>query len=136
VAAAYCPVAVPLHPRTLKCIRAAGIEPRTIDLLPPLSYLQILALESRARFIITDSGGMQKEAYFMHVPCITTRDETEWIETLENGCNVLTGSDEQSILGAAARAAQAGPWSNPYGDGRSCEVVLRTIQARYSPSMT
>lgn len=75
---------------------------------------------------------MQKEAYFAKVPCITTRDETEWIETLAKGCNVLTGADSQAILAAANNVGSAGPWESPYGDGNSCDIILSTIQQRLS----
>jgi UDP-GlcNAc3NAcA epimerase len=136
IASDSCQVVLPLHPRTLKCIEAAGIQPGAITLLPPVSYLEMLLLESRARFIVTDSGGVQKEAYFVKVPCITTRDETEWVETLENGCNVLTGADTQAILAAANNVASAGPWGTPYGDGNSCGIILRTIAQKLKPHLS
>lgn len=128
VARETCPVVLPMHPRTRKCVESAGVRLNSISLLPPASYLDMLLLESRARFIITDSGGVQKEAYFAHVPCITTRDETEWVETLENGCNVLVGADLRAIKAAVANAPNAGPWSTPYGSGDSCEVILRAVR--------
>ena len=131
-----CQVVLPLHPRTLKCIESAGIGLGAITLLPPVSYLEMLLLESRARFIVTDSGGVQKEAYFVKVPCITTRDETEWIETLENGCNVLTGADSQAILAAANGVGSAGPWKHPYGDGNSCDIILNTIMQKLPPRLS
>ncbi len=74
----------------------------------------MLLLEGRARFVLTDSGGVQKEAYFLKVPCITVRDETEWKETLENNCNVLTGCCEDKIAAAAAAVDRAGPWTALY----------------------
>jgi UDP-N-acetylglucosamine 2-epimerase len=89
----------------------------------------MLILEGRARFILTDSGGVQKEAYFARVPCITMRDETEWVETLGNGCNVLAGADEDCIVAAASRHSEAGPWAMSYGDGHAGEAVLRAIEA-------
>jgi UDP-GlcNAc3NAcA epimerase len=127
IARETCPVVLPLHPRTRRCVKSAGIRLDAVTLLPPASYLDMLLLENRARFIITDSGGVQKEAYFAHVPCITARDETEWIETLENGCNVLVGADPRAIKAAVADAPNAGPWSTPYGSGDSCEVILRIL---------
>jgi UDP-GlcNAc3NAcA epimerase len=87
----------------------------------------MLLLESRARFILTDSGGVQKEAYFAKAPCITLRDETEWIETLENRCNILTGANEEKILAAAAGVAGAGPWTNAYGEGDAGAAILNAL---------
>jgi UDP-N-acetylglucosamine 2-epimerase len=87
----------------------------------------MLWMEQRARLILTDSGGVQKEAYFMKVPCITLREETEWTETLENGCNVLTGADSEKIIAAAARAGSAGPWSTPYGSGDAGPQTLQVL---------
>lgn len=125
-----CPIVLPLHPRTKKCIEAAGVQLEAVSVLRPVSYLEMLALENRACFIVTDSGGVQKEAYFAQVPCITTRDETEWVETLSNRCNVLTGVDRKAIIDAARSSGSAGPWGYPYGHGNSCEIMLRTLQAK------
>ena len=86
-------------------------------------------METRARLILTDSGGVQKEAYFAQVPCVTMRDETEWVETLENGCNVLAGADEDRIVEAARRHPEVGPWTMSYGDGHAGEAVLRAIES-------
>jgi UDP-N-acetylglucosamine 2-epimerase len=90
----------------------------------------MLLLEGRARLILTDSGGVQKEAYFFRVPCITLRDETEWVETLENGCNVLTGANEEQIVQAAAAIGNAGPWTAAYGDGYAGPAILDALAAR------
>ena len=127
IARDICTVVFPMHPRTRKYLDRAGIQFHAVTVLPPVSYLEMLLLESRACFIVTDSGGVQKEAYFVQVPCITARDETEWVETLENNCNVLTGADERAILAAAANVGTVGPWLNPYGNGNSCEVILRSL---------
>lgn len=121
-----CPVVLPLHPRTRKCLTASGWTSRAVHVIPPCSYLEMMLLESRARFILTDSGGVQKEAYFVKVPCITLRDETEWSETLQNRCNVLAGADTEKIVAAAEKAGQAGPWTAVYGDG---DAGLNTIAA-------
>jgi UDP-GlcNAc3NAcA epimerase len=129
VAESICPVVVPLHPRTRKCIAAINWCPKAVSVIPPCSYLEMILLESRARFILTDSGGVQKEAYFVKVPCVTLRDETEWSETLENGCNVLTGADPDKIFCASASTAKAGPWTAVYGDGRAGLKVLAALDS-------
>ncbi len=126
IAETVCPVVLPLHPRTRKVLMASGWTGRAIHVIPPCSYLEMMLLESRARFILTDSGGVQKEAYFVKVPCITLRDETEWSETLQNRCNVLAGADQEKIVAAAGNAGHAGPWTAVYGDG---EAGLNTIAA-------
>lgn len=132
IAAEICPVVLPLHPRTDKILAELGWKPKALSIIPPVSYLDMLLLEGRARFILTDSGGVQKEAYFVHAPCITLREDTEWQETLENNCNVLTGVDPIRIKEAAARAAMAGPWTAVYGDGRAGEKILEALSTRQS----
>ena len=112
-----CPVVMPMHPRTAARLASMAWHPAAISVVAPLSYLDMLLLEMRARFILTDSGGVQKEAYFAKTPCITLRDETEWVETLHDNCNVLVGSDADRILSAVAATPAAGPWSAAYGDG-------------------
>jgi len=95
--------------------------------LPPVSYPQMLLLESRARFILTDSGGEQKKAYSFRRPCITMRDETEWTETLENHCNVLAGADRSPIVAAAAGVSAAGPWLAKYCEGNAGALVAGAL---------
>jgi UDP-GlcNAc3NAcA epimerase len=128
IAKTICPVLLPLHPRTLHRLNNDGWKPSSVECCQPLSYCEMITLEARARFILTDSGGVQKEAYFVRVPCITLRDETEWVETLENGCNVLVGADEDRIVEAAGRHCEAGPWNPHYGEGHAAEAVLRAIE--------
>jgi UDP-GlcNAc3NAcA epimerase len=128
IAESICPVLLPLHPRTRKTLDAEGWSPRYLTLAGPVSYLEMLFLENRAGMILTDSGGVQKEAYFARVPCITLRDETEWVETLANRCNVIVGADPDRILQAARDAGQAGPWESLYGGGDAGGAVLQAIQ--------
>jgi UDP-GlcNAc3NAcA epimerase len=130
IAKEQCPVVLPLHPRTSAKLRELGWSVGSVTVVPPVGYLEMLLLEGRARFILTDSGGVQKEAYFAKVPCVTMRDETEWVETLANRCNVLTGADEGRIRDAASRAAESGPWTDLYGDGSAGEAILRTLMER------
>jgi UDP-GlcNAc3NAcA epimerase len=130
IAAERCPVVLPLHPRTAAKLRETGWTPRALTIMEPVSYLEMLLLEGRARFILTDSGGVQKEAYFAKVPCITMRDETEWVETLANRCNVLTGAAEDRIVDAATATENAGPWTDLYGDGAAGEAILRALLER------
>ena len=133
IARTVCPVVWPVHPRTRKRLSDLGWSTGSVSTIQPVSYLEMLLLEGRARFILTDSGGVQKEAYFLKVPCITLRDETEWQETLENGCNVLAGCCEEKILRAAESINQAGPWAAIYGDGHAGEAILDALP-RAEPS--
>jgi UDP-GlcNAc3NAcA epimerase len=128
IAERVCPVVLPLHPRTRQCMASAGYSVRAVQVLPPCSYLDMILLETRARFILTDSGGVQKEAYFVQVPCITLRDETEWVETLENCCNVLAGADERAILRAVESCSSAGPWTAAYGDGTAGNQIVEILR--------
>jgi len=96
----------PCHPRTEKQLRVAGLWDmlgRRVKVIKPLGYLDMLLLEKNARVILTDSGGVQKEAYMLKVPCVTIRDETEWVETTADGWNVLTGADTIGIIRAIDR---------------------------------
>ena len=87
--AATLPIVLPLHPRTANRMKAAGLAFNKVRTIPPVGYLDMVALESQAALIATDSGGVQKEAFFYHVPCVTLRDETEWVELVELGWNRL-----------------------------------------------
>jgi UDP-GlcNAc3NAcA epimerase len=130
IAESICPVVLPLHPRTQKVLDASGWTARAITVTAPLSYFEMLLLEGRAKLILTDSGGVQKEAYFAEAPCVTLRDETEWVETLENGCNVLAGADADRIVGAARDASSAGPWTALYGDGSAGDKIIAALRNR------
>jgi UDP-GlcNAc3NAcA epimerase len=127
IARTVCPVVWPVHPRTRKRLAQLDLALGATIAIDPVSYLDMLLLESRARMVLTDSGGVQKEAYFFRVPCITLRDETEWQETLKNRCNVLAGADKDAIV-AAARVDAAGPWTAEYGDGHAGDAILNAIE--------
>jgi len=124
------PIVLPLHPRTRKTL-GAGLERigGSVRAIGPVPYLDMLLLEKNCRMILTDSGGVQKEAYWFGVPCITLRDETEWVELVEAGCNRLVGGRTEAILAAvgAFEAADAQmPTDRPeglYGDGRSADRI-------------
>jgi UDP-N-acetylglucosamine 2-epimerase (non-hydrolysing)/UDP-GlcNAc3NAcA epimerase len=123
------PVVLPLHPRTRARLEAAGLLERTaagVTLLPPLGPLAFAALLTRARAVLTDSGGVQKEAYLAGVPCVTLRDSTEWVETVQAGWNVLVDLDSAA---AQAALAQAPPSQRPplYGDGRAADRVVAAM---------
>ena len=129
------PVVLPLHPRTRARLEAAGLLARVeagMTVLPPLGYLAFGALLLRARAVLTDSGGVQKEAYLAGVPCITLRDTTEWVETVAAGWNVLVDLDAGAARAALARDP---PRARPqlYGDGHAAERVvaaMATLPAR------
>ena len=103
------PVVFPIHPRTRRVISEAGLvlEPH-VRLIDPLGYLDMVTVSASARLILTDSGGLQKEAYWLGVPCVTLRDETEWVETVDAGWNTLVGSHDERIVEAALTFARAG----------------------------
>ncbi len=121
------PVVIPLHPRTRKIINAAGFGAGNLQIIEPVSYLDMLLLEKQAKVILTDSGGVQKEAYWMKVPCITLRDETEWTETVESGWNVLAGADTDKIVDLA-RACECPAGQEPlFGDGHASEKIVAAL---------
>jgi len=126
--AADMPVVFPAHPRTRKCVAEHGLEQvcRDVRMIEPVSFLDMVRLEQDARVVLTDSGGVQKEAYFHGVPCVTLRDETEWVETLEHGWNVLTGSNADAIV-KAARNATPGSEMDEYGDGNAAGKIVEIL---------
>lgn len=126
------PVVFPLRPRTRKLLEHYGLGRylATLTVVEPLSFLDMVALEQAAKVILTDSGGVQKEAFFYRVPCITMRDETEWVETVELGWNHLVGAEQNTILEAYSTLAfgDADLTSQPYGDGQAAEHILALLE--------
>ncbi len=126
------PVLLPIHPRTRKTLQARGMDDlgQGVKLVDPVGYLDMVQLERHARVILTDSGGVQKEAYFFGVPCVTIRDETEWVELVECGANRLAppgvpGSIVQALRAALAQSAVPAP--GLYGDGNAAHAMVDAL---------
>jgi UDP-GlcNAc3NAcA epimerase len=123
-------VIFPVHPRTRKAITALRYTPRrTVKLVEPFGYLDMVRLQQSARLILTDSGGMQKEAYWLGVPCVTLRDETEWVETVDTGWNVLAGADRQRIVGLVRSFTPPSERPPLYGDRHVARRILRCLNS-------
>jgi UDP-N-acetylglucosamine 2-epimerase len=130
-------VIFPVHPRTRQKINesyeALITKATNVKMIEPVGYLDMLLLEQHARLILTDSGGMQKEAFFFGVPCVTLRPETEWVETVEAGWNVIAGAEREQILRAVKE--HAWPEETPpqfFGDGRAAEKIVGHLADSYS----
>lgn len=123
------PVIVPMHPRTRAALMGTDIEVEPpVRIIEPVGYLDMLELQRNARIVLTDSGGVQKEAYLLAVPCVTLRDETEWIETLAGGWNVLAGTNAERILAAARRSPPTGQPPAVFGDGKAAERMVSALE--------
>jgi UDP-N-acetylglucosamine 2-epimerase (non-hydrolysing)/UDP-GlcNAc3NAcA epimerase len=128
------PAVFPVHPRTRHRLASAGLWERleahpTLRLSPPVGYLDFTALLLGARAVVTDSGGVQKEAYFNGIPCVTLRDTTEWVETVKGGFNTLTGMDALKVRAALADVSMPAERPHYYGDGRACERIADAVAA-------
>jgi UDP-N-acetylglucosamine 2-epimerase len=136
LAASETPVLFPVHPRTLAAVRTHGLEAAltagSLRPLTPLAYQETMALLRGARALATDSGGMQKEAYFFEVPCVTLRAETEWVETVELGWNQLVGSDASAITRALADPPRGGAHPPVYGDGHAGRRIVEELLDRFA----
>ncbi|RLA97489.1 MAG: UDP-N-acetylglucosamine 2-epimerase (non-hydrolyzing), partial [Deltaproteobacteria bacterium] len=119
-------VVFPVHPRTRKVIQDLSIDLSSpgLKLMEPVSYLDMLVLEKNTRVILTDSGGVQKKAFFFRVSCVTLRDETEWVETVEVRWNILVNCDPKRILRVLIEARLKVKSSWPYRDGRAAERMV------------
>jgi UDP-GlcNAc3NAcA epimerase len=126
------PVILPIHPRTRKKLETAGLSSALSKLITidPVGYLDMVGLERGADIIVTDSGGVQKEAFFHKVPCVTLRDETEWVELVEAGWNRLVPPDSDTCIAEAILAAFETSGSNiePYGDGNAAEKIAAALK--------
>lgn len=124
------PVIAPLHPRTHKILRNLKLHPE-FQLIEPVGYFDMLRLLNRCQMVITDSGGLQKEAYFFSKHCITLRDETEWVELIDLGVNTLVGTDKKMILGAVDQALKNKVHFDTavYGSGDTSRRILDVLQS-------
>jgi UDP-GlcNAc3NAcA epimerase len=123
------PVILPLHPRTKRMLSESSFSNllSSLKVVDPVSYFETQRLEMSAKLILTDSGGMQKEAYFHGVPCITLRDETEWVETINSGWNSLTGVSESKILKCFENLTIPNEFIKLYGDGGSSKRIINNL---------
>ena len=131
------PVILPLHPRTKKILADHHLwpithQPSSLKFIDPVGYFDIIALEKSARILLTDSGGMQKEAYWLKTPCITLRDETEWVETVSSGWNILTGADHNRIIDAVSTFQAPDTHLPLYGDGHAAEKIVSTLFSKFT----
>ena len=123
------PLIYPIHPRAKKQLDQFGIDYAGITLVEPLDYLAFLQLESKAKLVLTDSGGVQEETCILGVPCVTLRDNTERPETLEVGSNILAGTNPKKILEAAKISfAHKKSWINPFGDGTTGKKIVNILE--------
>jgi UDP-N-acetylglucosamine 2-epimerase (non-hydrolysing) len=123
-------VIFPIHPRTKKFIEIHGLKRKikgNVVLTKPIGYLDFLWLEKNAKKILTDSGGIKKKAYILKVPCITLRENTEWIETIEDGWNVLVGADKEKIIEKVNEFAPKTKQRNVFGDGKASKRIVDII---------
>ncbi|NJC95736.1 MAG: UDP-N-acetylglucosamine 2-epimerase (non-hydrolyzing) [Anaerolineales bacterium] len=124
-------IVFPVHPRTLQKLKEYDLESsiqKNLFLIDPVDYLDMLMLEQNARMILTDSGGIQKEAYFFAVPCLTLRPETEWVETIQSGWNLLVGIDLEKILGGLKHTFPlADRQPELFGNGHSAATIVRLL---------
>lgn len=125
------PLVFPVHPRTQKAMERQGIQLEFMRCLEPISYLEMIDLLSHASLVFTDSGGLQKDAYFCEVPCLTLRGETEWIELIDEGVNQLVGADPERIQQGFLAFQEQPPVfpASLYGDGKASEAIASTLSA-------
>jgi len=123
-------IILPLHPRTKKILENLKLNIKNLTLIDPIGYLEMVWLINNCDFVMTDSGGLQKEAYFFEKQCITLRDETEWIELVECGANILVGADKQKILEAYKNHSKFNIENSKldlYGSGKASEKIIKKL---------
>jgi UDP-N-acetylglucosamine 2-epimerase (non-hydrolysing) len=123
-------IVFPCHPRTKKNLKQFDLLDkltRKVKVIKPVGYLDMLMLEKNAKKILTDSGGIQKEAYILKIPCITLRENTEWVETVDDGWNVLAGADKEKIIKKANDFEPKGEQRDVFGDGKASERIAEII---------
>jgi len=122
------PAVFPIHPRTRKILAERGLSfAPHVHLLDPVGYFEMLALEQRCEFVVTDSGGVQKEAYFFGKPCLTLRDSTEWVELVDSGWNTLVGADAATIAAGFSNLKTPSEAPNLYGSGDTAYQICQTL---------
>ncbi|WP_256394044.1 non-hydrolyzing UDP-N-acetylglucosamine 2-epimerase [Natronoarchaeum rubrum] len=126
------PVVFPAHPRTVAALQEFDLWERAtegIEIVDPVGYLSFVGLVERARCVATDSGGVQKEAFYLDTPCVTLRDTTEWTETVDAGWNRLVGADAERIVDAVDAAGDLPPKPDLYGNGTAASRIVRTLES-------
>lgn len=133
IAIEFClPVIYPIHPRSRKMMKRFNLEPKNLELIEPLDFLSFLQLESNAKLILTDSGGIQEESCILGVPCLTLRNNTERPETLEVGSNILAGASPDRILECSRiMLGRENNWRNPFGDGKAGRRIADILEGEY-----
>jgi UDP-N-acetylglucosamine 2-epimerase (non-hydrolysing) len=122
------PILYPIHPRAMKQLKTLNTNMNGVRLIEPVDYLSFLQLESNAKLVLTDSGGVQEEACILGTPCVTLRDNTERPETLEVGSNVLAGTDPRKIVEKAKFMLNKNKsWKNPFGDGKASRRIINIL---------
>ena len=121
------PIVIPLHPRTKNILKKIINIPNNVTFIEPVSYLNMLYLILNSEKVLTDSGGLQKEAYFLDKPCITLRNETEWIETLQDNWNVIAGVRPDSILEAVGLTKPKTRNISEFGDGNAAKIIITEL---------
>jgi len=122
----------PVHPRTRKALENFGLNTEGLRLIDPQDYFDFLQLESNAKLVLTDSGGVQEETCVLHVPCVTLRDNTERPETLDVGSNILAGTNPYAILeNVKLMLNSSNDWKNPFGDGKAAPRIIEALRRKF-----
>ena len=118
------PVILPLHPRTKKIVKTLNIKTNNLKIVEPVSFFEMIWLLKHCEMVFTDSGGLQKEAYFNQKPCVTLRDESEWVETIENNYNILVGTKKAKIVESLQYRFNTNYSKKLYGDGDTSSLIV------------